>query len=177
MNTNNVQLLNDNQIDDILRIIKRDILFPEIKIKIDEVLNSDKFKELIDTISNRQENLDKINEIESEYDTNLKLKVLFDQIREVDSNVLEYYDLPSVARDTVEQIGDYKKLSLEDLKRDIKRDAIYEIKLNDYYSIVDNISLDLRTRLQLTTVSDFQTIIDEMVKYIDINKYLYHTKD
>jgi hypothetical protein len=176
MNTtnNNIQLLNNNQIDGILEIIKRDIVCPQINSKIEEVLNSDEFKKLVEDISNREENLESINRIESEHEKNLKLKVLFDQIKEVDPNIFnDGYDFPMIVTASTEYINTNRKFDLEHLNDRIQRTAKYEIKINDSYSIIRNIMSDLTARLQLMTVSDFDTIIKEITQYINIDKYLY----
>lgn len=70
------------------------------------------------------------------------------------------------------KIGTYSSISNN--KLEIDRKTLLSLNINSNYDIKNNILNDLKNRLQLITPSDFDTIITNMIQYINIDKYLYN---
>jgi len=54
--------------------------------------------------------------------------------------------------------------------------TIESLGIRDVYNIKNRILDDLKSRLQLIIPSDFDSIIKNIIKYIDVDKYLYKEK-
>jgi hypothetical protein len=165
----NIQLLNNDQIQGIWYIIKRDYVYPLVDKKIEELKTQEDYIKIYNDIVETEEYKAEVSNIENKYKSNLRALVLINELRLIDHSLFaDRFDNWSI-----KDIEGVYKESLSSLKIEKENDALYQLNIHNIYSIYNNIETDIRAVLSLTSISDIDTIIENTVKHIDINKHLY----
>lgn len=147
------QLLNQNQINDIMRIARRDHISPAIDNKIKEIKETEEYKTLLENVKSSKEGKEA-----------LKVLDLVNKIKDI-TKAEFYIDVDNM-------------IAVIDSNSTI--DTIFEkyifnlLNIREIYSIVGDITDDIETRLQLVDVASFEELIEkEVIPYINVDKYLY----
>lgn len=174
----NQELLNFDQINSIISIINRDYVAPQIEAKIEEIENSEEYKKLVEEIRNSDEFKESIVNRTRLNNEKLLFLSLYKQIKELnkDYTIVDCDDCGDEvihSWDTEDSIKEDIQKNITSLENTISSKVLDKLKVNSDYSITREIDKDLTARLQLTTVDNLDTIINSMLQYIDIDKYLY----
>jgi hypothetical protein len=178
-----IQLLNNSQIENILDIIKRDYINPQLEAKREEILVSDNYMKVHEEIVTSKEYKEELIDLQKEYKTNLEVASLYRKLKDIDTKYTRLEDswggtggelVNWLVNATDELILDVYNEELDSLKQRTQQKALIALDINiSDWSIRDDIKLDLRTRLQLIAVTDLDSIITAMIPFIQIDKYLY----
>jgi uncharacterized protein YajQ (UPF0234 family) len=176
MTDNKIQFLTDNQINGILDIVRRDYINPQVTAKLLEIENSYEFKMEYEKIKNSEETQKEYADALTTKENNLKLVSLLEQVKLIKEDytigIKNGYceDFYEVSLTSIEDDYKYEVTSIENRIRS----SVYDtLKLNSYDNfIVNQVINELRTRLQLTSPADLQTIIDSIIPFINVDKYI-----
>jgi len=165
----NVQLLNDSQIREIWYIIRRDYVDLLINKKFNELKTKEDYIQIYNSMTKTKEYKDKLDIIENKYQSNLKALVLIKELKELDHNAFDrtFYGW------SIDSITETYNNSISSLKIEIEEIALDKLNIQNRHVIYNNIEMDIKVVLSLTSVSDLNTIIENTVKYINVDKYLY----
>jgi len=177
-----LQLLNNKQIqiDNIWAIINRDYVENTVKNCLIDIENSEEFTNKRKEMETSKRYLDEIARIELKHRNNLTARQLLLALRKLNiedinnNNTIKYYTDYWVTNASIEEITNDYESELNNMDSFLTHITFEELKVNSSYTIINQIKLDIKTRLSLTAVSDLDSIVNDMVKYIDINKYLYN---
>jgi hypothetical protein len=108
-----------------------------------------------------------------------KIKDKINLLKETDKYKENYNKIKELTIKTVELFDQlvkfssnyYKSVTIDD--NDIASKTLDSLKVRTDYNIKSRIVDDLKSRLQLISPSDFDSIIKSMSEYIDVNKHLY----
>jgi len=177
MTDNKIQFLTDDQISGILQIVRTDYIEPQVKAKLQDIKNSDIFKAEYDKVKNSDNFQKEYTDAITTKENNLKLLTLLEQVKLINKNYViaiedSYYhgDCYKVSLDTVEESY---TVEISCIESRIESRVFDNLNYNSYdQHIIHRIVDELHTRLQLTSPSDFQTIIDNIIKFINVDKYI-----
>ena len=163
------QFLTEDQINAILAIIEKDNINKQVDDAINIVLTSDEYATKLEEIKNSKDILDSINKENIKHQNRLKLYDLYKQISLIDINEI----VPGWANQkNINYIEEIHKENLADIDKACENKTKSSIKLRGKWGIIQDIKEDLEARLLLTTPGTYQEIIDDMIQYINIDKYL-----
>jgi len=172
-----IQLLRTNQIDNIWYIIQRDYVTEAVKSALDIIKKSENFTNISEKMKLSTPYLDELARIELVHQNNLTARQLLLELKELGGGI--YYDEPAyghhwVEDASIEVINNVYADALKNMDSFLITLTLDELKVNSSYAVIDQIEQDIKTRLSLTTISDLDTIVKDMISYIDITKYVYN---
>ena len=101
----------------------------------------------------------------------------------IDPRIKEAREAITTTDEFKEQFNELKKLVNSDIFKkylpfkysdeDLKDKVLNKNKVRSHWSINNNIQMDLIARLRVTEINDFNIIIENIINYIDVDKYLY----
>ena len=176
MTDNKIQFLTDKQIEGILSIVRTEYVQPKVKAKLNEIENSDEFKTVYEKVKNSEEVQKEYADAITTKENEFKLLTLLEQIKLINEKYTiaiednDYGDCSKLDLCSIEGIYNNEVFCIES-RIESKVYCILKIYSYDYY-IMGQIIEDLKTRLQLTSPADLGTIIDNIIPFINVDKYI-----
>lgn len=175
----NKQFLTNEQINSILDIVMRDNVYKQVDDAFKVLTESEEYKTKLEEIKNSKDTLDRIERENTRYQNELKAFDLFQQIKAINEDFVkntnwdeETTNISWLVGTTVERLEDTHKMYLDSIDNDCEHKTRTELKINSHWNVRDSIYNDLKARLLLTSPSDYNSIITDIVKYINIDKHL-----
>jgi hypothetical protein len=172
MTDNKIQFLTDDQIYGILNIVRSEYVQPKVETRLQEIENSEEFKVVYEKTKNSEEVQKEYADVLTTKENNLKLSTLLEQIKLINKDyiIALYDDYYTIELSSID--GMYVK-EISCIESRIKSKVYKTLKLYSYdYYITTNIIEDLKTRLKLTSPADLGTIIDNIIPFINVDKYI-----
>jgi len=173
------QFLTNEQINAILNVIMRDSVNQQVDDAIKAVVDSEEFKTKLEEIKNSKENLEEVSTENTRYQNNIKAFELFQQLKAIDTTLVttdtewgDKNDIHWLVSTTLEDIQKNHEAHLDYTNSNFIARTKTALDLNSPWTIRDQVREDLKARLLLITPSDYDAVVTDIVKYININKYL-----
>jgi hypothetical protein len=174
---NELQFLTNDQISGLMDILGKDVQ-SIVNDKLKSIKETDNYKTLFETTKSTEKYQKKLKELEEDKNNLLNTIDLLNQLNSISGNFDIEYNGKQISiyyknKITTDNINKEYEEELESINNCIEKDVFYTLKINSSYTICSKIEIELKARLQLLVADNFDTIINNMKQYINVEDNLY----